>query len=212
MTEYNKAYSTAQAADYVELTAPTFRKYLRHLEEYYPYIQRDTESNYRIFNEYDLAVMKRMIEYTKRQGWTVKRAAEQAARDKEEIYEDLNAQGSVVDTEPNTLDIAGNNEALELLRGLYESNKVLHEDNKRLNKRINELTNEIRTIKEERQTLLEYDEDQEDGSNADQEEPVEDVEPSKEDEQQPESLSDYRTVEDKPKKKAGILSRLFGKS
>lgn len=234
MSDKEMIYTTGQAAEHVGLTPTTFRKYLRNLEEYYPHIQRDSRTNYRIFNKYNLAVVNRMIVLTNRKGWTVKAAAEQASNEVEDIYSRVDDQQETHtsrDTEANTdgtqsathtanTDIAGNDELLQILRNiddkfttLTESNKRLHEENQRLHSRLDDVVDELKDVKGERdQLLLETDNEshEDDVGSAN----VDDVEPVEDDQQATESMSDYNSMEiskESHKKKPSILGRLFGR-
>lgn len=225
--ETERIYSTGQAAEHVGLTATTFRKYLRQLEEHYPHIQRDTQTNYRIFNKYNLAVMNRMIVLTNRKGWTVKAAAEQAANEVEDIYSRVDDQQETHtsrDTEANTdgtqsathtanTDIAGNDgivasndEIIQILRNIDDKFTEMVESNKRLHERIDGLQDEIKTVKGERDQML---------LETDSSDNVDDEDKRQEDEdKQAEALSDYQSMEiskETHNKKPSILGRLFGR-
>lgn len=226
-----KLFTTSQAADKVGLTPPTFRKYLRYLEEDYHEIKRDSESNYRLFNTYNLAMIQRMIEYTKRPGWTVKEAARQAADDKEDVYKTVDTERTKDGMKDSTtLDIVDSEAITKLLRGLYDNQKELIENNHRLNEKIERLYSIIHDLKTDNQQMYELldvkdvkqDDDKttidgndliEDDDQTTIDDYIDDDKESTEgDNKEPLSNdSKMETEENEPKKKQGILSRLFGR-
>ena len=209
----------------------TLRRYIRELENGgYSNIERD-ETGARIFDEYDTAIINKLVDKIQLEKISVKNAITEVIDEQDEIYK-------TVDKKENDIVLSKNNsEIVELLRQLLEQNKeltakVANLENKldENNKRILELSYDNSTDKDDvnddvhNTDIHEHTDDNTDvyigihsddnkdsetAENSDIETNIEDVqERTQRDDNQ--HVHDAYNVQDK-KKKPNFLARLFGR-